>query len=96
MNTYAEIDDCQLRRVLRANRFQGFTRAELLWASGIWALLHQFVDAGVDRKQEVITANGMTMAKATAVVGASSDRRIPRGSKQNFELIGGVITWTSS
>jgi hypothetical protein len=43
---------------------------------------------------QVITANGM--AKATAIVDTSSDPKIPRGSKQTFELSGGVITWTNS
>jgi hypothetical protein len=41
---------------------------------------------------QVITANGMP--KATAIVDTSSDPKIPSGSYQNFELNGGVITWT--
>jgi|SRR5450631_2013595 hypothetical protein len=41
---------------------------------------------------QVITANGMP--KATAIVDTSSDPKIPSGSHQNFELNGGVITWT--
>jgi archaellum component FlaG (FlaF/FlaG flagellin family) len=41
---------------------------------------------------KVITANGMP--KATAIVDTSSDPKIPSGSQQNFELNGGVITWT--
>ncbi len=43
---------------------------------------------------QVITANGMP--KATAIVDTSSDPKIPSGSQQNFELNGGVITWTNS
>lgn len=43
---------------------------------------------------QAITASGMP--KATAIVDASSDPKIPSGSRQNFELKGGVITWTNS
>jgi hypothetical protein len=43
---------------------------------------------------QVITASGMP--KATAIVDASTDPKIPGGSQQNFKLDGGVITWTNS
>jgi hypothetical protein len=41
---------------------------------------------------QVITASGRP--KATAIVDTSSDPKIPSGSYQDFELHGGVITWT--
>jgi len=43
---------------------------------------------------QVITASGRP--KATAIVAASTDPKIPSGSQQSFELDGGVITWTNT